>query len=159
MSLLAEGSAASYCDLWGRRPNSDTWHSKYGQIRKHLIDITADSLHAPSRNLICVFVLIVLQPLGNNPVYSVQHLEKSLTMSTVTCPMLVLPYCCLKFLILVCSLGMRSDRTSFRFCRNTTFWKSAMQSIKHPVRQHNTFLQCGLIKQTLCKHLMMETDP
>lgn len=125
MSLLAEGSAASYCDLWGRRPNSDTWHSKYGrgpgQIRKRLIDIIADSLHAPSQNLICVFALIVLQALGNNPVYFVQHLKNSLTMSTVTCPMLVLPCCCLKFLILVCSLGIRSDSTSFRFCRNRTF--------------------------------------
>lgn len=46
--------------------------------------------------------------------------QELLTMSTVTCPMLVLPYCCLKFLILVCSLGMRSERTSFRFWKKPT---------------------------------------
>lgn len=39
------------------------------------------------------------------------------TMSTVIWPMTVLPYCCLKLLILVCSLGIMLARTSFRFWR------------------------------------------
>lgn len=38
-----------------------------------------------------------------------------LTMSTVICPMAVLPCCCLKFLIFACSLGIMFARTSFRF--------------------------------------------
>lgn len=39
----------------------------------------------------------------------------SLTMSTVICPMAVLPCCCLKLLIFACSLGIMLARTSFRF--------------------------------------------
>lgn len=53
----------------------------------------------------------------NRTVQLVPAFQQSLTMSTVIWPMLVLPCCCLKFLIRFCSLGTRSARTSFRFCK------------------------------------------
>lgn len=45
--------------------------------------------------------------------------DVSLTMSTVIWPIGVLPCCCLKFLILLCSLGTRSAKTSFKFCTSS----------------------------------------
>lgn len=40
---------------------------------------------------------------------------RTLTMSTVICPMAVLPCCCRKLLIFACSLGIMVAKTSLRF--------------------------------------------
>lgn len=53
--------------------------------------------------------------LQHSPAAPAWHSIPLLTMSTVICPMAVLPCCCLKLLTFACSLGIMLARTSFRF--------------------------------------------